>query len=234
MKARAIIISLAFMAVLPSAAAAGPEKESKVARLKALEALADLPRGVDEAVKAGATEDEIGKALGRMKKDKVGGEAAAEVAKHFRKQAEDDTDDHGLSDVVHKCLADGKRGTELVACVHEDWEKKPKKKKEHHGGPPGHGGPGGEVGPADAPGAEHHGQHGKPDDGVKSDDEKPGDANDGEHKGKPDKAEGHGDEGKPDKMDKHEDKGKPDKAGEHGDNDKKSDDKSKKKGKGGH
>ena len=178
---------IVFLAASPAGAAKTDVVVKDTLKLTVLKAAAELPQEVEGAVRAGATEKEIGKSLRKMKEEKAEPEAAVEVAKHFRKQAQERTRDHGLSDVVHACLAQGKRGTELVACVHEDWEKKPKVKKDGEGKPD---------------------EAGKPDDKGKPDEAgKPDDKGKVEDKGKP---EGKGkveDKGKPESKGKQKGKG---------------------------
>jgi hypothetical protein len=135
MKKTICFLFLVVWAALPAAASAAKAEARVSANVKLLVSLGSLPHEVDLAVRAGASEEEIGRTLKKMKEDKVEGEAAVEVARHFRRQAEERTSDKGLSDVVHACLAQGKRGTELVACVHDDWDKKPKVKKGEEGKP---------------------------------------------------------------------------------------------------
>ncbi|MCK9462967.1 MAG: hypothetical protein M0R80_25375 [Proteobacteria bacterium] len=198
---------IVFLAASPAGAAKTDIVVKDTLKLTVLKATAELPQEVEGAVRAGATEEEIGKSLRKMKEDKAEPEAAVEVARHFRKQAQERTRDHGLSDVVHACLAQGKRGTELVACVHEDWEKKPKVRKGGEGKPD-------EAGKPD--------DKGKPDEAGKPDDKgKPDEAGKPDDKGKPDEA------GKPDDKGKIEDKGQPEGKGQPGG-------KGKQEGKGGH
>jgi hypothetical protein len=211
MKKTVCTLIVAFLFAVPVAATAAKAEVKADAKivlmLPALKALADLPQKVNLAVMAGASEEELGKTLKKMKEDKVEGEAAVEVADHFKKQAEDGSSDKGLSDVVHECLAQGKKGTELVACVHTDWGKKPKVKKGDEG---------------------KNLDEGKPDDKGQ-----PEDKGKVEDKGKP---EGKGkveDKGKPEDKGKVEDKGKSEGKGKVEDKGK-PEGKGKLEGKGGH
>ena len=199
---------LVLLAASTAAAAKTDIVAKELPKLHIIKAAAELPQAVDLAVKAGATEEEVGKSLRKMKEDKAGADAAVEVAKQFRKQADERTDDRGLSDVVHACLATGKRGTDLVACVHDDWEKKPKVKKEGQGEPSEAGKPEDKGKPDEAGKPD---DKGKPDEAGKPDGEgKPGDVAKPEGKGQPEdkgEAEDKG-KGKPEDKGKAEDKGK--------------------------
>jgi hypothetical protein len=196
MKRAACFIVFVCLAALPAAAGAAKAEAKAAVKLEALKPFADLPQAVDIALKAGASEEEMGKTLRKLKEDKVDGEAAVEVAKHFKKQADDGNSDKGLSDVVHACLAQGKKGTELVACVQADWDKVKKDDK----GKPGVSGKPDEAGKPD--------DKGKPDEAGKPDDKgKPGDVGKPGDKGKPDgKGKPGGKEKKADKIKKEQGK----------------------------
>jgi hypothetical protein len=169
-------LAIVLVVTSPAAATRTTVMAKTAPKLALLKAAAELPLAVDVAVKAGASEVEVGRSLRGMKERKVEGEAALEVAKHFKKQADDGNSDRGLSGVVHECIVQGKRGTELVACVREGWDKKPKVKMEGKGEP-------GEVGKPD--------DKGPPEDKGKAEDKgKPGDKGKKADKAKPDHAPG--------------------------------------------
>ncbi len=147
-----------------------------------LMAASELPATVQEAVKVGTTEEEVGKAVAAMKKNKVKGKHAKEVAMHFKKQADDGLSDKGMSEVVHACLEQGMRGQELVACMKTDWDKKPHVKKGEEGKPAEAGMPEDKGKPAEAGKPE---DKGKPAEAGKPEDKgKPAEAGKGEGKGK--------------------------------------------------
>jgi hypothetical protein len=119
----------------PDAKAGVAVKLKLAMTLDDLLALTELPRDMDAAIKAGSSEEELDKTIKNLKEKKVEGKAASDIAKHFKKQAEERNSDQGLSDVVHGCMELGMKGTKLVACVHKDWNKKPKVKKDDQGKP---------------------------------------------------------------------------------------------------
>jgi hypothetical protein len=206
---QAILMTTAVLLASPvSSADEGAKASVKVSveiELDDILGLAELPGHVNEAIESGSDEKEIVTAIEVMKQKKVRGKAAVAVAKTFKKTADEDLSDKGMSGVVHGCLESGKKGTDLVDCFKSEWEKKPPKEKgkpEHAGPPDGKGKPEGKGKPDDK---------GKPEDKGKPDDKgKPEGKGKPEDKGKQAGAGKGGGKGKPD------DKGKPAGAGKGG------------------
>jgi hypothetical protein len=154
-------------------------------------AMSELPEHVDTAVKSGSDDEEISKAVKALKKKKVKGKAAVAITGKFKKHAEEGKSGKGMSGAVHGCLDSGHKGTDLVACFKDEWDKKPAKEEDEgkHKGREKH---------------EDKGKHKEAKEG-KGHGKKPDKEDKGKHK---EAKEGKGHGKKPDKEDKGGGKGK--------------------------